>query len=64
MVNTELFFKTRRIIMKKVFFTIVIILLFSNALFAKTTIRITNGEWEPFMSEYSYQYGINSHIIY
>jgi len=27
------------------------------------TIRITNGEWEPFLSNYSYQYGLNSHIV-
>jgi len=27
------------------------------------TIRITNGEWEPFLSNYSYQYGLSSHIV-
>lgn len=27
------------------------------------TIRITNGEWQPFMSEHSYQFGVNSHIV-
>jgi len=27
------------------------------------TIRITNGEWQPYMSQYSYEYGINSHVI-
>ena len=30
---------------------------------AQETIHITNGEWEPFLSEYSYQYGLNSHIV-
>lgn len=27
------------------------------------TIHITNGEWQPFMSQYSYHYGINSHVV-
>lgn len=27
------------------------------------TIHITNGEWEPYLSEYSYEYGIASHIV-
>jgi polar amino acid transport system substrate-binding protein len=27
------------------------------------TIRITSGEWGPFASQYSYQYGIDSHIV-
>ncbi len=27
------------------------------------TIRITNGEWEPYVSQYSYQYGLYSHIV-
>lgn len=31
--------------------------------YAATTIRITNGEWEPFLSEYSYEYGLYSHIV-
>ena len=30
---------------------------------AQETIRITNGEWEPFLSEYSYGYGLDSHIV-
>lgn len=30
---------------------------------ASTTIRITNGEWEPYLSEYSYEFGLVSHII-
>ncbi len=49
--------------MKKYFITTVISLFFSTVLYAQTTINITNGEWEPFMSQYSYQYGVNSHVI-
>jgi len=49
--------------MKKLFFTIIIPYIFSNSLLAETTINITNGEWEPFLSEYSYQYGLASHIV-
>ncbi len=30
---------------------------------AAETIRITNGEWEPYLSQYSYQYGLDSHIV-
>ena len=26
-------------------------------------IKITNGEWEPYLSQYSYQYGLASHIV-
>ncbi len=37
--------------------------LFSSTSHAEMTVRITNGEWEPFMSEYSYHYGVNSHVI-
>ncbi len=54
----------RRIVMKKLFVVIAISLLFySPVLFAETSIRITNGEWEPFMSEYSAHYGMNSHVV-
>jgi polar amino acid transport system substrate-binding protein len=35
----------------------------SKTSYPQNTIRITNGEWEPFMSEYSPHYGINSHIV-
>lgn len=31
--------------------------------FAEPTIRITNGEGEPYLSEYAYQYGLASHIV-
>jgi len=30
---------------------------------SEETIRITNGEWEPYLSKYSYQYGFTSHIV-
>ena len=30
---------------------------------AEETIRITNGEWGPLLSEYSYEYGVASHIV-
>jgi polar amino acid transport system substrate-binding protein len=32
-------------------------------LFAETTICITNGEWEPYLSQYSYKYGLASQIV-
>ena len=35
----------------------------SNSARAQETIYITNGEWEPYLSEYSYHYGLNSHIV-
>lgn len=49
--------------MKKLFFYVVMLLFFSTALFAETTIRITNGEWEPYMSEYCSNYGLSSHVV-
>ncbi len=49
--------------MKKLFFLIVISLSFPTVLYAETTIRITNGEWQPYLSEYSYQFGLASHIV-
>ncbi len=48
--------------MKKILVSIVLFFSLFVSLFAET-IRITNGEWEPFMSEYSVHYGINSHIV-
>jgi polar amino acid transport system substrate-binding protein len=36
--------------------------IFTKSLSAET-IRITNGEWEPYLSNYSYQYGLDSHIV-
>ncbi len=50
--------------MKKILFSIVVSFFFFTIIYAQTTIRITNGEWEPFMSEYCYHYGINSHVVY
>ncbi len=44
-------------------FTIILSLFFSTILYAENTISITNGEWEPYMSQYSYHYGVNSHVI-
>lgn len=34
-----------------------------TTVFAETTIRITNGEWEPYLSEYTDHYGLASHIV-
>jgi polar amino acid transport system substrate-binding protein len=48
--------------MRFLLYTLLGMILFTAELFAET-IRITNGEWEPFLSKYSYQYGINSHIV-
>jgi len=48
--------------MKVLLGTLLVTLLFTTNLFAET-IRITNGEWEPFLSNYSYQYGLDSHIV-
>lgn len=48
--------------MKKMFFYILASLFFSTALSAET-IRITNGEWEPYLSEYSPHYGFCSHVV-
>jgi len=42
--------------------TLLGMIIFATELLAET-IRITNGEWEPFLSNYSYQYGLNSHIV-
>lgn len=49
--------------MRRLLCSVVAVLFFSTALFAETTIRITNGEWEPYLSEYSYEYGLASHIV-
>lgn len=39
-------------------------LFFSSAISAADTrIRITSGEWEPYLSEYSLEYGLASHIV-
>lgn len=49
--------------MKKVFFYAVILVFFSGAVSAETTIRLTSGEWEPYMSEFSPHYGFASHVV-
>jgi polar amino acid transport system substrate-binding protein len=48
--------------MKVLLCTLLIMIFFTTELFAET-IRITNGEWEPFLSNYSYKYGLDSHIV-
>lgn len=49
--------------MKKSIFLIFILLLCGTQLYAQKIIRITNGEWQPYLSEYSYEYGLASHIV-
>jgi len=49
--------------MKKVLFSTILILFTTTLSIANTTIRITNGECESYLSEYSYEYGLVSHII-
>jgi len=52
--------------MNKIYFyilAVILLLLSSTVLLAETTIRITNGEWEPYMSEYSPHYGFSSHVV-
>ncbi len=39
------------------------LILSSTVLFSQTKIRITNGEWEPYFSEQSHEYGLGSHIV-
>lgn len=56
---------TRAIMMKYAAPVCVALLVLVSAIpgVAQDTIRITNGEWEPFLSEYSFHYGIASHIV-
>ncbi|ETR66216.1 MAG: hypothetical protein OMM_13090 [Candidatus Magnetoglobus multicellularis str. Araruama] len=49
--------------MRIVILSVVLILSTLTVSNACTTIRITNGEWEPYLSEYSYEFGLVSHII-
>ena len=50
--------------MKKMILMVIVgVCMLSITSYAQDIIRITNGEWEPFMSEYSPHYGINSHIV-
>ncbi len=48
--------------MKNVFVCALLVIL-CPTLYAQTTINITNGEWEPYMSQYSHQYGVDSHVV-
>lgn len=47
----------------KLFFFISFTLSVSLFIYPQSIIRITNGEWEPYLSEYSYEYGLGSHIV-
>lgn len=49
--------------MKKLIFSMFIVLAFISNVFAEMTIRITNGEWEPYLSRYCYENGFASHIV-
>lgn len=42
--------------------TLLGMILFTTNVLAET-IRITSGEWEPYLSSYNYQYGFDSHIV-
>jgi len=48
--------------MRVLFCALLVMVTFTTNLRAET-IRITNGEWEPYLSNYSYQYGLNSHLV-
>ena len=48
---------------QKYLLSILILLCLPYKLAAQEAIRITNGEWEPYMSEYTLHYGVNSHIV-
>jgi len=49
--------------MYKHLLTLVTLLLLTSVLHAQTTIRITNGEWDPYLSSRAYEYGLTSHMI-
>ncbi len=48
--------------MKALLCTLLVTVILTTSSFAES-IRITSGEWEPFLSNYTYQYGLDSHII-
>ena len=48
--------------MRTLFCTILGMIIFSTNIFAET-IRISSGEWEPYLSNNSYQHGFNAHIV-
>lgn len=43
--------------------SILVLSIMGPVAWSETSIRITNGEWEPYMSEYSAHYGFNSHVV-
>lgn len=49
--------------MIRLLFISIISIIFGSGKISAETIRITNGEWEPFLSRYSYEYGLDSHIV-
>lgn len=49
--------------MKRLIFNILLLLFNTSVLLSQSRIRITNGEWEPYLSEFSYEYGLASHIV-
>lgn len=49
--------------MKKIFFFTIISFNLIILLSQSDVIRITNGEWEPYLSEFSPHYGLYSHIV-
>ncbi|MCG8571684.1 MAG: transporter substrate-binding domain-containing protein [Spirochaetes bacterium] len=48
---------------KKLTFILILILLFTCFLGAQKKIVLTNGEWEPYLSEHLKHYGVASHIV-
>jgi polar amino acid transport system substrate-binding protein len=48
--------------MKVLLCTLLFVIFFTSELVAET-IRITSGEWEPYLSKNTYQYGLDSHIF-
>lgn len=49
--------------MKRPFILLSLFWLFSKPILADNVIHISNGEWEPYLSEYVYEYGVASHIV-
>ncbi len=49
--------------MYKSILLLVTLFFLSSLMQAQTTVRITNGEWDPYLSSQAYEYGLTSHII-
>lgn len=49
--------------MKALGLSLIFMLFIPLALSDETNIRITNGEWQPYLSEHAYQHGLASHIV-